>query len=233
MAINPQQIINVGTSFVYSWIPALLILWFLIARKTGTKLLPPLAGFMAGAALSILAGYGNGFASAKIFPGYENPAFFFSVGLVEESIKFLGSFLSLFIISRQNWKQDFHRNWLAQAISGSLGFAAAENFVYGIDGQGGIARVIPLIAHTFFAIFWGYGFYKFSLEKKSPKKFLWLLLGLAEGIILHGVYDCVVSETVIPDFAKAIAWIVLGLMIFGIISLHSRIAKKLRHEYYG
>ncbi|MDJ0626486.1 MAG: PDZ domain-containing protein [Candidatus Caenarcaniphilales bacterium] len=227
MLSNIQKLITIATSFAYSWIPALLILWFLSARKYNTKLILVLSGFLLGAALSIIAGFGNKYVSIHWFPGDENPAFFMSVGIIEELIKFTASFGSLLVISRSNWKKDLQTNWLAQALSGSLGFAAAENFVYGIDGQGGIARVVPLIAHIFFAVFWGIGFYRFSLHKKIGNGVFWLILGLLEGIVLHGVYDCAVSENIIPAPLKVIVWILMGLLIISIFYWHLIMVRKL------
>ncbi len=216
---------NSFKAFAYSWIPALLMLWFLIARKGKSKLLSPLTGFVLGAALSSIAGYFNHISSSRFFSP-ESPQFFFSVGLTEESIKFIASYLGLLIIARQNWKKELRINWLVQCMSGALGFAAAENFIYGVDGQGSIARIIPLIAHTGFAIFWGIGFYKASLCKKFPVAIGWTLLGLFEGIVFHGIYDCVVSEDILTAPLKIAAWIVLGFVIALLINWHKNIISK-------
>jgi hypothetical protein len=241
--INIQKIITYLTAVVYSWIPSLLILWFLISRKVRSGLLAPILGFIFGSSFSIAAGYANSHLGQHIFPGHESPSFFFAVGVIEESVKFVASYAALFLIAKGRWKDEFQKNWLAQSISGSLGFSAAENFVYGIDGQGGIARVIPLIAHTFFAVFWGFGFYKFTLIKSGASKegfsfpFLrklpsgiWLLIGMIEGVVLHGLYDCVVSESVVPNKAKPLLWLLLGIVVYLLVSWHHRQVTKLRSE---
>lgn len=189
-----------------------------------------MVSFLLGAGLSTLAGHFNNYTSTHIFPGDETPQFFLAVGVGEELIKFLASALGLFLVCRQNWKRDLQNNWLAHAIAGSLGFAAAENFVYGISGQGGIARVIPLVAHAFFAVFWGLGAYTASLETKWTKVVKWLSIGLLEGIILHGLYDCVVSDNLIPDKYKILSWIVMSFVIVGIVSLHKKVIDELENK---
>jgi RsiW-degrading membrane proteinase PrsW (M82 family) len=249
MRHNPEFLINIFTSFTYSWVPALLILWFLIARKPNSKLLPPLVGFITGTILSIWAGHLNHLSSLKLFPGDESPQFFFAVGFVEELIKFIASAGSLLLLYSAEdlmqflgkrkepkqiplgiWRQDYQLNWLAQSLSGALGFAAAENFIYGIDGQGGIARIIPLVAHTGFAVFWGLGLYKASFSINPWKGLMWVLVGLLEGILLHGFYDCIVSENVIPDTWKIVAWLAMGVLITLLLIAHLRIIKKLKEE---
>jgi RsiW-degrading membrane proteinase PrsW (M82 family) len=220
MKITPQFVVDASTSFIYSWIPALLILWFLIARKANSSVVAPFVGFILGAAFSVLAGHTNSYTSTHLFPGEESFPYFFLVGVVEELIKFAASVLALFIVARGKWKEVLHANWLAQTLSGSLGFAASENFVYGIDGQGGIARIVPLIAHAYFAIFWGLGFYTASLEKNRLKSFIWVVLGLLEGITLHAFYDCLVSDSVIPKTWRPLSWIALGMAVALIIWLH-------------
>lgn len=228
MKANFELIIHSLTSFSYSWIPALLILWFLIALKPKTKLIAPLLGFLAGSILSASAGHLNRFSSLHLFPGPESPQFFLMVGLVEEIIKFVASTFALLLVSFKNWRNTLHRNWIAQCMSGALGFAAAENFIYGVDGQGGIARVIPLIAHTCFAIFWGIGLYKASFEKNKLKAAAWILLGLLEGILLHALYDCIVSENIIPATWKILSWLMIGIFLFLIINWHTSIIQKLK-----
>jgi RsiW-degrading membrane proteinase PrsW (M82 family) len=230
MKLNPELIINGITSFAYSWIPALLILWFLIARKPKAKVWGPLLGFVVGVVLSTLAGHINRFTSLRLFPGPETFQFFFTVGLVEELIKFASSILGILLVSFKDWRRHFQGNWLAQAMSGALGFAAAENFIYGIDGQGGIARVIPLVAHTCFAIFWGYGIYKASYEKNPWKSAGWITLGLFEGILLHGIYDCIVSENIVSNYVKIISWILLGVLIWALIKWHQKIVERYKAQ---
>ncbi len=231
MKFNPEIIVNGLTSFVYSWIPALLILWFLIARKTATKLGAPLLGFLAGTLLSACAGHLNRFTSIHLFPGPESAQFFFMVGLVEELIKFIASASGIFLLYFKRWRSEFQVNWLAQSMSGALGFAAAENFIYGIDGQGGIARVIPLIAHTFFAIFWGLGLYKASFESKPLKSLFWILLGLGEGAVLHGIYDCIVSENIVSNWLKIVAWLALAVVIAALLAWHFKVIQGLKEKY--
>ncbi len=224
--MNIQKLIDIWTAFIYSWIPALLILWFLIARKPIIKVLPPLAGFLAGAVLSIIAGYANRYSSIHFAPGEESPLFFLLVGITEELIKFTASVAGLFMVSGGKWKQNFQNNWLAQSLSGSLGFSAAENFVYGMDGQGSIARVVPLIAHIFFAVFWGMGLYKATLNISKVKKSLFIIIGLIQGIILHAAYDSAVSEHILSDVQKVSAWLILSIAIFVTIYFHIKLIKK-------
>ncbi len=231
MKVNLELIINSLTSFSYSWIPALLILWFLIALKPKTKIAAPLLGFLAGSILSSWAGHLNRLSSLHLFPGPESPPFFLMVGLIEETIKFAASTLALFLVAPKNWRHTLQNNWLALAMSGALGFAAAENFIYGIDGQGGIARVIPLVAHTCFAVFWGIGLYKAVYQTNKLKAIFWILFGLTEGILLHALYDCVVSENVIPDTWKIMAWLFTGIFLFLILGWHSSIIQKLKKQF--
>ncbi|MDX1919009.1 MAG: PDZ domain-containing protein [Candidatus Caenarcaniphilales bacterium] len=227
------QLINLFTAFTYSWTPALILLWFVIVRKPGSRILPGLCAFLLGAFAARFAGEINHLSG--VYLDADSLPFFFSVGFTEEFIKCLASLAGLVIglvILREPGKliRTFQHNWIAQTLAGGLGFAAAENFVYGIDGQGGVARIVPLFAHIFFALYWGVGLYTASLEKDWGRRIFWMMVGFLEAVFFHGLYDCLVSDDVFPDQYRILIWLGTGAMILGTYLWHHSVLERLEEE---
>ncbi len=219
-------------AIVYSWIPALLLLVFLCFAKPSTRVAPAVIGLLLGSYTAGAAGYLNQFSFSELHLGEENWSFFASVGIFEECIKSFSSFGGMFVfwlwqlLFNQNAQakaplnEPFRANWLAQGFSGALGFAAAENFVYGIDGQGGVSRIIPLFAHLCFASFWCLGYQRFLLDKNRLSGLFFLLVGFAESVVLHLLYNSLVSEDLLKPELKVIFGIMTLVLVGAVLLFH-------------
>lgn len=122
---------------------------------------------------------------------------FLSISLIEESSKWLCSYLFL----RKNKNFDYLFDGIVYTTFVSLGFATIENILYTISGgiMTGIIRAITTVpAHAFFGITSGY---YLSLAKKnniSNKKLLknkYLFLSIFIPFVFHGFYDfCLLTQ---------------------------------------
>lgn len=211
------EAVNWLNSLAYSWIPAGIIFWVLLCLRKKSLLIAPLCGFFLGITLANLAGELNAFAKGSLNLNSDDPAFFLFVGINEESVKFL-SVLCGILIAKISYKNKSIReivdnNWLAVSISGALGFAASENFIYGIDGEGGFARFIPLFAHCFFALFAAVGLRIGTLKRRLKDKFFWISFGLFQAVLLHFIYNCSLSEKVLTESLRVALWFIVPLLI--------------------
>jgi|GEM_PF-5121505 len=211
--MNPEQAIFLQSaflSFFYALVPAVLVLWFLLARRRGSVLLAPMCGFIFAMVLTIPGGKVNDFLGGVL----ENKALLFLVlGFNEELIKFVASVLGLIVavllVRGLSWQSMLSNNWLAIGLSGALGFAAGENFIYGISGQGSIARLLPMISHCFFACFWCIALREAAGNDSNFQRLRVIVMGLIQGTLLHAIYNCSVD----PDLLKPIYRVLCCLLV--------------------
>lgn len=235
---NYLMILDMIKAFAYAWIPSIILLWFLLARRYNSKVLAPL--------LSFVFAFGFAFVAARINELIDksfsdNQAVFFGlVALNEEFIKFAGIVLGLLIAyiiykiksKSHNFVEIIYNNFLAIVLAAALGFAFAENFVYGISGQGSIARFIPLIAHCLFTYFAGVGLYLFFLQKNFLKKVFYLFSGFLQAVVIHAIYNISVSNdiTLHIGYKLIYATVTVGLFVW-IISSYQKFIKDQETEY--
>lgn len=138
---------------------------------------------------------------------------FIVAALAEELFKYLA-------LKKRTWKSpDFNCTFdgIVYSVFVSLGFATFENIMYVMDGglSTAILRMFTSVpGHACDAVYMGY-FYslakKFSLagDKKSEKKYKRLALFVP--IMLHGLYDCLISfeESVVGE-----AVVMLGILLW-------------------
>lgn len=126
---------------------------------------------------------------------------FILVSLIEESIKFLITYL----LTYKNKEFNYQYDGIVYASFVSLGFATYENLLFVFEQaniQTAIYRgLLTVPAHVFFAIFMGYylGLAKHYRRYKSKKKERkYLCLSYIVPIVLHGFFDyCLFSQSVI------------------------------------
>jgi protease PrsW len=127
-------------------------------------------------------------------------------GLVEESMKLV--FIRRYILRRPEF--DERADGIVYAVCVSMGFAFVENFLYGYrDATILFARAFSAVpGHALFSGIMGYfiGLSKIEPERKGA----WVK-GLAWAVILHGLYDFLLSSGLG-------AW-VIPLLAFGSIAL--------------
>ena len=125
---------------------------------------------------------------------------FILVALLEESIKFLMTYL----LAYKNKEFNYQYDGIVYASFVSLGFATYENLLFVFE-QGSIQTAIyrgllTVPAHVFFAIFMGYYLglakhYRRYNSKKKERKYL--CLSYIVPIVLHGFFDyCLFSQSV-------------------------------------
>lgn len=120
----------------------------------------------------------------------------FGVALVEEFFKWL--VLMIFIWKNNNF--DFRYDGIVYAVTSSLGFAAIENVMYIISYGTGVSigrAIFAIPGHATFGVFMGYYLSRakhFKLKQWNFLKFIYLILSLAVSIIIHGIYDFMLSE---------------------------------------
>lgn len=236
---NYLMVLDMIKAFAYAWIPSVILLWFLLARRYNSRVIAPLLSFGFAFGFAFISAQINAIID-KSFS--ESQAVFFGlVACNEEFIKFSAIIMSLLIafiiykfIKKQNisFVEIIYNNFLAIVLASALGFAFAENFVYGISGQGSIARFIPLIAHCFFTYFAGLGIYLFFLQKNFFKRIFYLVSGFAQAVIIHAIYNLSVSNDITLSFGYKVLYILLSVIILGwVIYSYQEFIKDQETEY--
>lgn len=122
----------------------------------------------------------------------------FGIALIEELSKWL-VFMKL-VWNNDNF--DYRYDGIVYAVSASLGFAALENVLYVVSfgTEVSIGRAIFSIpGHTTFGVFMGYFLSRakhFNLNQKRIRETFCILMSLAMPIVIHGLYDFLLSDQV-------------------------------------
>ncbi|WP_191567650.1 glutamic-type intramembrane protease PrsW [Metabacillus idriensis] len=116
---------------------------------------------------------------------------FLSAGLLEEFFKWF----ILFFMIYKHAEFDEHYDGIVYGVAVSLGFAALENIFYLLANGLHLAlgrAILPVSSSALFGVIMGYylGKGKFSNNTDRTK---WLLYSLFIPILLHGVYDYILS----------------------------------------
>lgn len=112
----------------------------------------------------------------------------FSIGLIEETAKFLPVILAL-IIFRKHINEPI--DYVSAFSVAALGFAAAENVLYFSDYGAGIISsraILSCVGHMLFASLTAYGMILVRFRNVKPG-FLIIPLFLLCAAIFHGIYD--------------------------------------------
>jgi len=149
---------------------------------------------------------------------------FFVVALSEEGVKFF--VLRKFFYRKPAFDEPF--DGIVYAVFISMGFAVAENIMYVLNHglSTAIMRMFTAVpAHAGFAIIMGYfvGKAKFSVRFKS----YFLIIGLVNAIIFHGLYDFFLLQNN-SDGLRILAFVVLLICLF--ISIRA-LNKKRKHLF--
>lgn len=134
---------------------------------------------------------------------------FLVVALTEEGCKYL--FLRFYCYNHKAFNEPL--DGIIYSVAVSMGFAAWENVVYGLqnDSETLVLRMITAVpAHAAFAIIMGYhlGLAKFETASIDRR-----IAGLVAAILAHGFYDFLLFQTVSP-LSRLLAFVVLGVCIF-------------------
>lgn len=148
------------------------------------------------------------------------------IALVEEFSKWL--VIMIFVWKNKNF--DYRYDGIVYAVTASLGFAALENILYVISYGTGVSLGRALFAipgHTTFGVFMGYFMSRGKtamLDQKSMKLFFCKILALVVPMLIHGLYDFLLSEQVAEQGFQFVFYIyVLVLDIFA--------WKVIKHEF--
>ena len=120
------------------------------------------------------------------------------VALVEEFSKWL--VLMLFVWKNKNF--DYRYDGIVYAVSASLGFAALENVLYILSYGTGVSigrAIFAIPGHATFGVFMGYWLSRaktFWLDGKKIRMKICKLFSLGVPVLIHGIYDFLLSEQV-------------------------------------
>ncbi|NPV52053.1 MAG: PrsW family intramembrane metalloprotease [Firmicutes bacterium] len=117
------------------------------------------------------------------------------VGLVEEGLKLLATWVSIYDSPDFNEVMD----GIIYSVSSGLGFAALENLLYaGAFGMavGLVRAVITCLAHASFSGIAGYYLGRARFDPDRAQRFILKGLGLA--VVFHGVYDFLILGGILP-----------------------------------
>ncbi|HHV62032.1 MAG TPA: PrsW family intramembrane metalloprotease [Firmicutes bacterium] len=117
------------------------------------------------------------------------------VGLVEESLKLLATWISVYDSPDFNEVMD----GIIYSVSSGLGFAALENLLYA--GAFGVAvglvrAVITCLAHASFSGIAGYYLGRARFDHDRAQYFV--IKGLTLAVVFHGVYDFLILGGILP-----------------------------------
>ncbi|MCR5698575.1 MAG: PrsW family intramembrane metalloprotease [Treponemataceae bacterium] len=122
----------------------------------------------------------------------------FGVALIEEFFKFL-------VIMLYIWKNrhfDYRYDGIVYAVSSSLGFAALENIIYILNFGTGVSigrAIFAIPGHATFGVMMGFFLSRakdWKLRGNKAKSFCNLILSLAVPMVIHGIYDFLLSEPI-------------------------------------
>ena len=134
---------------------------------------------------------------------------FFCVGLTEEFFKLL---VLLFYVFRH---KDFNDTFdgIVYSVAVSLGFAAAENLLYTFENgvETGILRAVTSVpGHASFAVFMGYFIPKAKTNHfylRFSKRNKYILLALIVPMLIHGLYDYLITLQAFEAFFTLILFV--------------------------
>lgn len=140
-------------------------------------------------------------------------AYFFGVGPIEELCKFL-AVLAIY------WHKAFDEpvDGIIYGSASAVGFATVENLLYITSGPDittifsvFIARfLLATVAHIFFACMWGYNLGKRRMGIKSS-----VVVGLITAMFLHGLYNFILSYSILSSSLLLPLMVVMFLMARG------------------
>ncbi len=178
---------------VLALLPVFVILLFVYLRDPDKEPLQTLfTAFFFGALTIIPAALWEN-VLFEFFPAEEYPFInnFFCVALTEEVVKL--SVIMLYIFRHKDFDDTF--DGIVYAVAVSLGFAASENVIYTLESglSTGVLRAFTSVpGHAAFAVFMGYFIPRaktnhFYMRKTKRNKYI--LLSLVLPVIVHGLYD--------------------------------------------
>jgi protease PrsW len=143
---------------------------------------------------------------------------FFIVGLSEEGSKFL--LLRIYPYRSKNFNEPF--DGIVYSVVISMGFAAAENIFYVLEGGMGVAllRMVTAVpGHAAFGVLMG--FYV-GMAKFKKNHFAYLLLGLFVAMVAHGFYDWFLFQEDMPGLQLLAFVCLIVIVIFSFRAMKIR-----------
>jgi RsiW-degrading membrane proteinase PrsW (M82 family) len=148
------------------------------------------------------------------------------IGLVEEGMKFLAVYLSVYRHVEFNEVLD----GIVYAVAASMGFATLENIAYvweGGIGVGLLRAVLSVPGHAFFAALMGFNMGMAKLARTA--EWGWLISGWLLASLAHALYDAVV----LTRTSLALVVIPLILVLWWVAVAQARRASVLDDERVG
>lgn len=181
-----------------------------------------IAGIIEQIGMSML-GLFSGLNSRSV--GFEILSDFLVVGVVEEGAKYA-------LMARATWNDrafNCRYDGIVYAVFTSLGFAAMENIMYGLNYGTGVlfSRALMAIpAHMAFAVLFGllYGQAKYlSTRGHKGGATACIVIGYALSVFLHGLYD---SAATLSDYGSGTLFLLVVVLIYVIVFFVVRAASK-------
>ncbi len=202
------------------------LLWNLVLRGVVAALFAGLFEQVGMTALGLFSGLDP--TSAK----FTVVSDFLVVGVVEEGLKYA-------LMARKTWNHPAFNcrfDGVVYAVFTSLGFAAAENVMYGLTYGPGVlfSRALMAIpAHMGFAVLFGmlYGQAKLlSTRGKSVSGALCVIMGYALSVALHGLYD---SAAMVNSESSGAVFMLVVVAIYVIVFIVVRVAARHDRRFGG
>jgi protease PrsW len=168
--------------------------WFFLANDHGEK--EPVGALWAAAGLGLLGAVGAAVAESHIIPPHliNHPGgqplgllllAALSVGLIEESFKFLP--LALFIYKKSYFNE--HSDGVIYFALAGLGFGIPENILYSLQFGAGVGLARIIMTPLFHAATTGMVGYFLAKSKIEHRSLMIPAAALFGAMLLHGLYD--------------------------------------------
>ena len=122
------------------------------------------------------------------------------------------------ILVWKNQNFDYRYDGIVYAVSASLGFAALENILYVISYGTSVSigrAIFAIPGHTTFAVFMGFFLSRAKtawLDNKNFKKNLCKILSLVVPMLIHGLYDFLLSPQISQEGLQFLFYIYVILL---------------------
>ena len=195
------------------------LLWSLILRGVVAGLISGILEDVAMDALGLYSGLDPYSAKFTVMSD------FLVVGVIEEGTKYA-------LMARKTWNSrefDCRFDGVVYAVFTSLGFAAMENLMYGLNYGTGVLvgrALMAIPAHMGFAVLFGvlYGQAKsLSVRGNEVGAVACIVLGYALSVFLHGAYD---SAAMVSSSAGDTLFFLIVAVIYLVNFVVARVAAK-------
>lgn len=171
---------------------------------------------------------------------------FVCIALIEELCKFT----VLFLVTRKERNFNSLFDGLIYAVSVGIGFEILENIFYATDGFGTAILRATMPGHFFFAIFTGYFYSRYHMQKNAQltegvlarmglvapgvsrfKPGKYIILAILVPTLIHGMWDYLCS---VDSTAAEVLFFIMIIALYIVCFMRIRkVSKEDKHEYYS